>query len=140
MKTNMPSALIPDSAAPIVPADLTVFYDGDCPLCRAEIGVYQCAKGSDRIAFVDVSAATGDLVAPGLDRDTALARFHVRRSDGTLASGAEGFGHMWLALPRWRWVGRFVLLPGIRQSAELAYRGFLRIRPAIQRRWRRAAR
>ena len=119
--------------------DLTVFYDGACPLCRSEIGVYQCATGAERIAFVDISAASDPTVAPGLNRSDALARFHVRRADGSLASGAEGFGQLWLALPRWQWLGRFVLLPGVRHVAEIAYRGFLLIRPAIQRRWRRVA-
>lgn len=121
-------------------ADLTVFYDGACPLCRSEIGVYRDCRGAERVAFVDVSALPpGATVAEGLDQATALARFHVRKPDGTLASGAVGFGQLWLTLPGWRWLGHLVLLPGIRQLAELAYRGFLLIRPAIQRRWRQSA-
>lgn len=124
---------------PTPAADVTVYYDGACPLCRSEIGVYQGCQGSERVAFVDVSTVTGEAVAPDLDRATALARFHVRRADGTLASGAEGFGTLWLVLPGWGWLGRIVLLPGICQTAELAYRGFLLIRPAIQRRWRSPA-
>jgi predicted DCC family thiol-disulfide oxidoreductase YuxK len=115
---------------------LTVFYDGACPLCTAEIGLYRGCAGAERIAFVDVSVANAGPVAPGLDKVAALRRFHVRLAGGALASGAEGFGHLWLALPGWRWIGRIVLLPGMLQATELAYRGFLTVRPALQWIWR----
>ena len=116
--------------------DLTVFYDGACPLCNAEIGLYRACAGAERIDFVDVSVAEAGAVAPGLDKAAALERFHVRNLDGTLASGAAGFGHLWLALPGWRWIGRIVLLPGILQLTEVIYRGFLILRPALQWIWR----
>lgn len=120
----------------VQPTDLTVFYDGACPLCNAEIGLYRGCAGAEHIVFVDVSAAATTTVAPGLDKAAALKRFHVRSADGRLVSGAEGFGHLWLALPGWRWMGRIVLLPGILQVAELVYRGFLVVRPALQWIWR----
>ena len=119
------------------PPDLTVFYDGDCPLCRSEIGFYRGCAGAERIAFVDVATTFGGNVAPDLDKRTALARFHARRTDGTLVSGAAGFGELWLALPGWRWLGRVVTVPAVSPIAEAAYRGFLRLRPAIQWLWRR---
>jgi predicted DCC family thiol-disulfide oxidoreductase YuxK len=117
-------------------AELTVFYDGSCPLCRAEIGVYTKSQGAEQIAFVDVAAINALQVCTGLDRASAMARFHVMRSDGTLASGAAGFARLWLALPRWRWLGRFVMLPFVSPAAEFAYRLFLPIRPMLQRLWR----
>lgn len=117
---------------------LTVYYDGACPLCRSEIGLYQGCNGAERVAFVDVARMSGGAAIAGLDRAAALARFHVRRADGTLLSGAAGFAELWRTLPGWRWLGRLVALPGILQATELTYRGFLLIRPAIQRRWRRA--
>ena len=72
------------------PRDLTVYFDGSCPLCRAEIGHYRKQRGAETIAFVDVSDADVPL-ACGIDRDAAMARFHVRESDGRLLSGAEAF-------------------------------------------------
>lgn len=114
------------------PPEITVFYDGACPLCDAEIGVYRRCAGAERVAFVDVSCAAAGPIVPGLDKASALERFHVRRADGTVVSGAAGFAHLWLALPGWVWIGRIVLLPGILQTAELTYRGFLLVRPALQ--------
>ncbi len=111
---------------------VTVFYDGSCPLCTAEIGIYRRCAGAETVAFIDASAnETGTIVA-GLHKATALKRFHVRGADGTLVSGAEGFGHLWLALPAWRWLGRIVLLPGVLQVTEAVYSGFLVVRPGLQ--------
>jgi predicted DCC family thiol-disulfide oxidoreductase YuxK len=128
-----------DASIPAPPADVTVFFDGDCPLCRSEIGLYRTCAGADRVAFVDVARADAGNVADGLDKASALARFHVRTADGRLHSGAAGFARLWLALPGWRWLGRVTMLPGIRACAEVAYRVFLLIRPAIQWIWRRTA-
>jgi len=111
---------------------LTVFYDGSCPLCTAEIGMYRHCAGAEAVAFIDVSALQSGAIATGLDKALALKRFYVRDSEGTLVSGAEGFGRLWLSLPGWRWLGRFVLLPGVLQVTEVVYSGFLVVRPGLQ--------
>lgn len=115
---------------------VTVFYDGSCPLCTAEIGIYCRCEGAEAVAFIDASLNETGTIVPGLDKATALKRFHLRDADGTLVSGAEGFGRLWLALPAWRWLGRIVLLPGVLQATEIVYRGFLVVRPALQQMFR----
>jgi hypothetical protein len=63
-----------------------------------------------------------------------MARFHVRATDGSLKSGAAAFVELWLSLKNWYWLGWiFAHPPGI-WFLEKCYVGFLRIRPAIQRR------
>jgi predicted DCC family thiol-disulfide oxidoreductase YuxK len=109
---------------------LTVYFDGSCPLCRAEIDHYRRCRGADGIAFVDVSAGTA---APDLSCAVALARFHVRDGEGRLHSGAAAFARLWRALPGWRWLGRVVGTPVLLPVAELAYRGFLPVRPHLSR-------
>ena len=110
---------------------LTVLYDGACPLCRGEIGLYQKLEPRQPVRFLDVTTATS--LPEGLSRDELLARFHVLRGDGRVESGARAFLALWAAFPGWRWLARVGRLPGVIPVLELAYRGFLHIRPAMQR-------
>ena len=114
------------------PDALTVMYDGACPLCRREVGVYQGLKPLQPLQWLDVSAASTTF-ADAKDRSRFMTRFHVRRADGELLSGAPAFVALWLQLPGWRWLGRAASLPGATALLELFYVGFLRIRPALQR-------
>ncbi len=131
----VPAGGIADATAVPTPCPdgaLTVLYDGACPLCRREIALYQGLPASQPVVYVDVCRADAEL-PPGADRATLLARFHVRRPDGSLVSGARGFTALWAALPGWRWLARAAALPGVTPLMEVAYRAFLRLRPALQR-------
>ena len=130
-----------DPAIPTV-ADgcLTVLYDGACPLCRREIGVYRDLTPTQPLEFRDISdqATAGPAQLPAsLSQADLLARFHVQHADGRLESGARAFIALWERLPYWRWLARLGRLPGMASLMEIAYRGFLRVRPALQRRARR---
>ena len=125
----MPSANTPEI--------LKILYDGACPLCRREIAHVKSLAAKNQhsaLCFVDVSGVT-EVVDPAYidDRVRLLARFHVERSDGTRVDGAAAFIAMWQRLPGWRWLARIARLPGMPVVFEVAYRGFLRFRPALQR-------
>ncbi len=114
---------------------LTVLYDGACPLCRREIGIYQGLqplRPDGPVCFADVSDTALPL-PPGTTREQLLARFHVRGRDGELLSGAQAFLALWAALPGWRWLALAGRVPGAAWMMERAYRLFLRWRPTLQR-------
>ena len=119
---------------------LVVLHDGSCPLCRREIALYRRAEGSEALAFRDVSALGPGEAACGLSREQAMARFHVADFEGRVLSGAAAFVALWAALPRWRWLARLARLPGVIPLLEIAYRGFLPVRPLLQRLARRLSR
>lgn len=110
----------------------TVFFDGACPLCQREMGFYRRQNGADAIEWIDISRCGPDQLAPGLSREAALKRFHIRRPDGSLASGAAAFAELWSRLPRFRAAGRAAGLPGVRHVLEGLYRLFLPIRPKLR--------
>ncbi|MEM7696069.1 MAG: DUF393 domain-containing protein [Pseudomonadota bacterium] len=108
-------------------ADVTVYYDASCPLCRREIALY---RGRAEAEFVDVSDPGN--VPPDLSAEAAMARFHVRER-GRLYDGAAAFAALWRQTRGFRTLGRIAALPGIRHGLDVAYAGFLKIRPFIQR-------
>lgn len=110
----------------------TVYYDGSCPLCTAEIGHYASCTGAESLRFVDVSENEAEL-GDGLNTQQAMRRFHVRLADGTLVSGVRAFSAVWKILPRWQWAARFTQIPGATAVLEVAYRGFLPLRPFLSR-------
>jgi predicted DCC family thiol-disulfide oxidoreductase YuxK len=115
------------------PPTCTVYYDGGCPVCSREIDFYRTRTADGTVNYVDV-AATADNPAPDLDRAAALARFHVRRADGTLVSGGRAFVALWGQVPALRVAARLAGIPPVPALLDLGYAGFLRIR----RLWRRA--
>lgn len=108
----------------------TVYFDGSCPLCRAEIGYYRRKDSLGALSFIDVSKP--DAAVPvGLTQSRAMERFHVRAGNGALLSGAAAFVELWARLPRWRWAARAAAIPGVLSVLELSYRLFLRGRPIL---------
>ena len=114
------------------PTRSTVYFDGSCPLCRAEIGYYRRKDHSGALCFVDVSEPDA-LVPDGLTQRRAMERFHVSAGNGQLLSGAAAFIEVWARLPRWRWAARAAALPGAITALEFGYRVFLPVRPFIAR-------
>lgn len=110
----------------------TVFFDGSCPLCRAEIGYYRRQDQAGALCFVDVSEP-GAVTSEAITQRRAMERFHLRASDGSVLSGAAAFVEVWTRLPKWRWAARAALLPGALAALDLVYRIFLPVRPFISR-------
>jgi predicted DCC family thiol-disulfide oxidoreductase YuxK len=111
----------------------TVFYDGSCALCSAEIALYRRQDQAGALQLVDVSHPSQAL-PEGLSQPQAMARFHVLDAQGRLLSGAEAFVQVWASLPRWRWLAKLARVPGALWVMERGYRGFLPLRPWISKR------
>ncbi len=114
---------------PNPPDVLTVYFDGACPVCSREIAVYRGQAGAEKCVWVDASACAESALGDGLSRPDALARFHVRRADGSVVTGMRAFALLWRALPRMAWVGRLASIGPMPWLLEGAYSLFLRLRP-----------
>ncbi|GAA0673102.1 putative DCC family thiol-disulfide oxidoreductase YuxK [Sphingomonas insulae] len=107
---------------------VTVWHDGDCPLCRREVALMRRLDRRGRITFVDATTAN---TCP-VDRADLLARFHAME-DGRLLSGAAAFAAMWRAIPLLRPVGLLARHPRVLALLERGYLRFLAVRPRLQR-------
>ncbi|HOC41476.1 MAG TPA: DUF393 domain-containing protein [Thermoanaerobaculales bacterium] len=105
---------------------LEVWYDGQCPLCRASRDWCTARDPDRRLAFRDIGAA-GDAELP-VPRAAAEASMWVRDADGTLAGGFAGWRRIMAELPRWRWLARVTGVPPVRWLGPPVYRLIARAR------------
>ena len=113
-----------DDGSPAV----TVWFDGDCPLCLREIALMRRLDRRGAIDFVNVA---GDGSCP-IDRAELLARFHAQEAGRPMVSGAAAFAALWRAIPVLAPLGHLARAPALLWLLERAYRGFLRLRPRLQ--------
>ena len=111
-------------------SDVTVWYDGACPLCIREIALMRRLDKRRAINFVDV--APEDAVCP-IDRALLLARFHAQERGGPVLDGAAAFAAMWRAIPMLRPIGLLARNSIVLAILERTYVAFLKIRPRLQR-------
>ena len=111
-------------------SDVTVWYDGACPLCIREIALMRRLDTRRAINFVDVAPENA---ACPIDRTLLLARFHAQESGGSVLSGAAAFAAMWRAIPILRPLGLIARNPVILALLERTYTAFLKVRPRLQR-------
>ena len=96
---------------------LTLLFDGACPLCMREVRFLRARDLNKRIAFVNIDAQ--DYAAAdhgGLTYREAMGRIHALRADGTVLQDVEVFheayrlvGLGWVYAPtRWPLIGPLV--------------------------------
>lgn len=116
------------AAAPDDPRRLTIWYDGDCPICTAEIGLMRRLDSRSAIAFVDLSLPGGRPT----DHAARLARLHAQPRGGPMVSGAAAFVAMWRVIPGLRPLAVLASPPPVQWLLERAYLIFLKVRPSLQ--------
>ncbi len=112
---------------------LEFLYDGDCPICRADVARLHNADGHDRLIFIDVSAPNFDPETYGRTREALLARIHARRADGVMVEGPEVFRLALTAVGLGR-IAALTRLPIIDRVTDIAYELFARHRVSLSRR------
>ena len=110
----------------------TVFFDGGCPLCSREISHYRRLRGADRLVWIAISSDDHMLAVHGLERQTAMERFHVLDASGQWQTGARGFIELWSHLPAYRWLASLLRTMHLENTLDWLYTHFARWR--VQRR------
>lgn len=112
---------------------LTIYYDGQCPLCQAEIEFLKMRNRENLLAFVDLADPSLDEDKHQISCSMALANIHGRLGDGRLLVGVPVFAEAyrraglhalsWLLSRRWS-----------TPMLSIAYRVFARYRRPISAR------
>lgn len=116
---------------------LTVFYDGACSVCAAEMSHYRSKNHGGRLIFVDISDHSFDPSHYGITLDEFMARIHAIDRSGRVYRAVEAFWAIWQAFPAstlYGFLGALVMAPGVNLLARLGYQGFARIRKYFPRR------
>lgn len=108
---------------------VTVWYDSGCPLCTREIRLMRNLDRRSAIHFVDARSA----IDCPIGTRALLERFHARERGQPIVSGAAAFAAMWRAIPALRPIGLLARYRPVLWILERMYRGFLVVRPSLQR-------
>jgi len=130
---------VPTRSAPATPAELTLLYDGGCPLCVREVTMLRQRdqhrnKARPRLAFVDIDTSDYDPSAwQGISYREAMGRIHAIAADGTVLRDVAVFRRAY-ALLGLGWLYAPTDWPLIGPLADGAYAIWARWRLVLTRR------
>ncbi|MCT8987662.1 thiol-disulfide oxidoreductase DCC family protein [Shewanella phaeophyticola] len=110
--------------------ELTIFYDGTCPLCLNEMQQLKRYDQLNRIALEDINAADIKQRFPDLDVEQANTILHGLQADGTWLYGLDVTAKAWGLTGKHCWI-KMLRLPVIKPVADKAYLTFARNRYRI---------
>ncbi len=102
----------------------TLYYDGACPICRAEIDRLRRFAG-DRLKLENIHELAADDSLP--EQARLLARLHLRTAEGAWLTGLDANIRAWRHTP-FRRLWELFKLPLLRRLGEWAYEFWLRRR------------
>ena len=112
---------------------LTVYFDGECPICRREIDLMKILNRGERLQCIDFSTLSYRPTDHGLNQFDLGRVIHARWSDGTLISGVEVFRETWEAIGL-GFLARISRRPMLNKLLVKAYAWFARNRLWLTRR------
>ncbi len=115
---------------------LTIFYDGLCPLCSREIDMFRRRVTDGTLGYVDISLPEFDAKSYGLDAVAVHHSMHVKRQSGEIITGVDALIAMWQSVPGFRWLAWLTRMGWMRPFANLGYVIFAWIRPTLPKRSR----
>ena len=111
---------------------LTLFYDGACPLCQAEILFLSGRNQANLLEFIDINSEKYDPLKVGVSCEEALAAMYGQYADGTLINGPAVFPEAYRRanLPTLAWLfSRKTVQPAL----QMGYQFFAKNRHAISK-------
>jgi predicted DCC family thiol-disulfide oxidoreductase YuxK len=102
-------------------AELTIFYDGNCGLCRGSVARLRRMDPQQRIETLNLHEPSVASRFPQIRPDEAMRLMQAVDSQGRVYSGVDAWARAGLALPGWKLLAWLLLVPGIHFIAERVY-------------------
>ena len=115
----------------------TLFFDGHCPLCSAEMRQLNSLDHLGLLKLVDLHQADFTLLYPHVNKVQAINILQAQQSDGTMLYGLDANCKAWELVGKKRWL-RILRWPVIRILADLGYMFFAKksLHNFISRDWK----
>jgi predicted DCC family thiol-disulfide oxidoreductase YuxK len=111
---------------------LTIFYDGGCPLCMAEMRQLQASDRAGSIVFANLQDADFMARFPHIDPVEADRILHGQLESGEVLRGLDVTCLAWSLVGKHQWLSA-LRWPVLRQLSDMVYRLFARYRHGISR-------
>lgn len=108
---------------------LTIFYDGNCPLCSKEMQALERYDLHNRIQLEDIHQTNFEQKFPDIDKIKATEILHGKLNGVTLL-GLDVTCHAWRLVGKKPWIA-LLRLPIIKPFADLGYLFFAKHRTRI---------
>lgn len=115
------------------PYPLTIYYDGSCPLCNAEISNLKLRTQNGLLQFIDASATPNVSSLEGVSYANLMQIIHAQTAQGQVIQGVTVFRAAYEAVGL-GWVTRPTTWPVIGQLADWLYPKLAANRNRIPRR------
>ncbi|WP_105169668.1 thiol-disulfide oxidoreductase DCC family protein [Pseudoalteromonas sp. T1lg23B] len=111
---------------------MKIFYDGQCPLCVAEMKKLHRFDHHKQIILVDVHDENFATQYPHIDKCKALSVLHAEDDNGEVFFGLDATYQVWKLVGKHRWLKILRVRP-IRWFADCCYWLFARNRMRLSR-------
>ncbi|MGO3345800.1 MAG: thiol-disulfide oxidoreductase DCC family protein [Marinomonas sp.] len=109
---------------------LTIFYDGYCPLCKAEMTALKQYDHNNQLQLENIHDETFTTRFPKINPVNADKILHGQLDDGRLIFGLEVSCLAWKLVNKHPWI-QVLRWPVIKQIANVGYLVFARYRHSI---------
>ncbi|MFP3349961.1 DUF393 domain-containing protein [Pseudoalteromonas sp. SIMBA_153] len=111
---------------------MIIFYDGNCPLCNAEMQHLKRADVDHKVTLEDLNAEDFNTRFPAIDKQHAMNILHAQTDNGQIIYGLDVTYQAWRTVGKYPWL-KIIRLPVIRFFADHAYTFFAKYRHHISR-------
>jgi predicted DCC family thiol-disulfide oxidoreductase YuxK len=111
-------------------AKLTLFFDGCCPLCSAEMQQLKKLDHLNSLKLVDLHQTDFDRLFPHVDKEQANQILQAQLADGTMLYGLDANCTAWKLVGKKRWL-KILRWPVVRRLADIGYLVFAKNRSTI---------